>query len=1163
MKKMSPSDELMTTCARTVRKGLRKQTRLSAIFPLRFLFTQFVFFSLFSVTVHAGSVKSQQSILDKVISISVSKEEIKNVLAIIQKQTSIGFIYSPSAIDLQQQITFSGQHVTVETFLKKALMPLNIGYKVVEDKILLYTASMGKDALSSLMAGDRIIRGKVLGADNLPLQGASVKISGTSIGTQTDANGNFSLNAPSGEVVLEISYIGYVTQTISVSSNAPLTVVLVSAVTTNQEVVVTALGISKSARKVGYATSKVGGELLSKAKEANVAYSLEGRVPGLNISGASGGPGASASILIRGISNFTSSTGPLFVIDGVPMDNTQKGAPGVYGGSDQGDGISSINPDDIEDIVVLKGSTASALYGVRAANGVIQITTKSGKGQKGFGVEVNSNFTLAGIINNRDFQKVYGHGINGVRPKTLADLTNANLSSWGEKLDGAPSVAQDGQMHPYKAVKDPLGKFYRVAPVVTNTVSFTSSGENGNMRFSVSHMDNQSVIPESGLRRYTANLNISQNVLSKLRLTLMANYIDEKVTQRPFLNDMSRNPNWTMTLLPANISPDYLKPGYNTITGYENAMSSDGYMPNPWFIVNKTINNTYRRRLISSTALRYDIIKGLYVQARTGMDLINDDALNIEPTGIGFNRLGSLQAQTKAQTFELNMDAMAGYSHKLFGNIDLDATIGGNIRKFSTETEGTSGSQWKQPFLYTASNLVNTTPIYKYQQLRTNSAYYTLDFSYKSFLTIGTTGRYDVFSTLPAGNRSIFTPSVSGSFVFSDLLHLPSLTYGKLRVSYAQTSGEATPYQTSVYYQVQPLTNSGLPYGNILDQVANINLSPYRLKEFEIGMELKGWNNRVGLDITYFHRRTVGELISKQISIASGYNYSYEKLGSTQNSGIELMLTGTPVKSDAFTWNVSFNLTKINNKLVSLDGTANPAPLQTGQYRPSVGPFNNGAFVAAVQGLPLSQIMAYDYKYDAKGNIVIGDNGIPVRGDLKAMGSGLPKYYGGLNNDFTWKQFNLSFLIDYKFGNKVLSATDFFSMYYGLNKATLAGRETGIVVKGVTSEGAKNAQVISAQDYYRGLVTNISTISVYDGSFIKFRQITIGYMLKAALLRKTPFQSVNVSLVGRNLLTLMKHTPNTDPEDMFSPLAGYAGLEGLGIPQTRTYGINLNFKFKK
>jgi TonB-linked SusC/RagA family outer membrane protein len=1147
---------------------MKKKRLLALIFyAMRLTIVQIALTIAFTCTLYARELHAQE-ILNKQVSVSVEKIELSKVITKVQNQTGVKFIYSNNSIQADRIISVKIVNKTLVQFIDEILRPINIGYKVVEDKILLFPLPVRERLIPAQSGGylefspQRVISGKVLSSDGQPLQGASVTVKGSAMGTTTDAAGNFKIAVTAADKVLVFSFTGYSTIEKAIVTNN-MNVVLTSTEAVIGDVVVTALGISKSARKLGYASTKVGGDLLSVAKESNVAYSLEGRVSGLNISGVNSGPGGSARILIRGITNFTSSTGPLFVIDGVPMDNTQRGAPGVYGGQDAGDGISSINPDDIENMVVLKGSTASALYGVRAANGVIQITTKSGKGSKGIGVELNSNLGINHIVDNTDYQKVYGAGLNGIRPQSLADLTVDNVSSWGEKLDGNPSIEMDGNMYPYKRVLHQKEHFYRTAPVTTNTLSFTSGGEKGNMRFSISYLDNPSVIPNSGLKRYTANLNMDQNIMDKLKLLLMANYVDESMTLRPSLNDMSTNPNFIMDLLPANIDPAYLKPGYNAVTGYENAMSSDGYMPNPWFTVNKVINNSARKRLISSVALRYDLMKGLYIQARNGLDLINDHVLNIEPSGIAYKRQGSLQEQSDAQTTELNMDVLAGYSHPLMNHITLDATAGGNIRKYKYEKIGISGSQWKQPFLYTSTNLVTTTPLYSYQQKQTNSGYYTLDLGYKSFLTVSTTGRYDVFSTLSAGNRGIFTPSVSSSLIFSDFVHIPELSYGKLRLSYAETSGEADPYQTSVYYQIQSGTINNLPYATLEDQVVNTKLTPYRLKEFEAGLELKGFSNRVGLDITYFKRKTEGELISKQISISTGYDYSYEKLGSTQNEGIEVTLNGTVLKQRDFNWNSSFNFTMVNNKLLSIDGTADPSPIMTGQYRPSVGPYNNGAFIASVQGLPISQIMAYDYSYDAKGNIVVGIDGIPQRGNLKAMGSGLPKYYGGFSNDFTYKKFTFSFLIDYKFGNKVLSGTDFFSMYYGLNKKTLPGRDNGVIVKGVTEDGNINNTLVSAQNYYQGLVTNVSTMSVFDGSFIKLRQVTLSYLFSSTLLDKTPFQSVNISLLARNLFTLLKHTDNFDPEDSFSPLSGYAGLEGGTLPQTRTYGINLNFKFKK
>lgn len=1127
----------------------------------------FLLITFFSFSVYAGHTNAQ-SILDKTVTVSFSKTALKDVIGTIQEAADVRFLYSPNALDLGQPISFKGEDIKLRDFFETVFIPLEIGYNVVDGKILLFARKKEGTYPPRRIAGEeQVITGTVSTADGKPLAGASVSVKGSTAGARSDANGHFSIAVPDNTVVvLEVSYIGYVTQTVTVTGNT-VSIVLENAVAVNEEVVVTALGISKSAKKLGYSSTRVNGDLLNQAKEPNVANSLGGRVAGLNISSVNSGPGSSARILVRGIANFTSATGPLIVIDGVPMDNTQKGSPGVYGGADMGDGISSINPDDIENVVVLKGSTASALYGTRASNGVIQITTKSGRGAKGFGVELSSNTSINSIIDNTEYQKVYGHGVNGQRPKTLSDLTVAGLNSWGEKMDDAPVIGQDGQLHPYAPVNRQLNKFYRVAPVTINTVSLVNGGENGNMRLSLSQTNNQSVIPNSDLKRYTVNLNLNQNITGKLKLMMMANYINEKVNHRPFLNDMSRNPNFTMAILPANIHPDYLKPGYNPVNGYENAMNSDGYQTNPWFAVEKFETNTRRNRLISSTALRYDLTTDLYVQGRLGLDLVNDDLLDIEPTGTGYKRTGGLGEQSKAQTMELNADVLAGYTRKLGSSLNMDVALGGNVRRFEYDKVGTSGNQWNTPFLYVTSNLATTNPIYSYIKKQTNSGYYTLDFTWQNFLTVSTTGRYDVFSTLPAGNRGIFTPSVSSSFIFSEKVNIPKLNYGKLRLSYAQTSGEADPYQTSVYYEIQSGTASGIPFGNTVSQVANVNnLKPYRMKEFEVGLELKGLNNRLGIDITYFNRRTRDELIAKTISIATGYTSSYQPLGATANKGIELAITGSPVKTRDFAWNLSFNFTHVRNMLVSTGDTSGATAIVKagqGQYRPSVGPYSNGAFVGNLQGLPVAQIMAYDYMYDAKGNMVIGADGIPARGDLKPMGSGLPTYYGGINSELVYKQFNFSFLVDYRFGNKVISGTDFFSIYYGLNKSTLPGRETGVIAKGVTLDGKENNTLVPAQNYYQGLAKNISTISVFDGSFIKLRQITLGYTLPNRWLNHLPFQSINVALAARNLLTLLRHTVNFDPEDSFSSLPGNAGLQGGGLPQTRTYGVNINIKFKK
>jgi len=999
------------------------------------------------------------------------------------------------------------------------------------------------------------VSGKITSSDNEPLIGVSVVVSGTTQGTTSDVEGNYALDVP-GNASLVFSYIGYISQTVPVNGRSSINVILANDTKQLGEVVITALGIKKDERKLGYAVAKVDGNVLSIARETNVANSLEGRVAGLNVGATSGGPGSSARLNIRGVTSFSGTSQPLIVINGVPMDNTVRGSAGEWGGADLGDGIGNINPDDVESMTVLKGSTASALYGARAANGVIQITTKSGSRNK-TSVEYNTNLQFSQPIDNTDFQDVYGQGSQGLRPTDVASAIVSGNTAWGERMDGAPTIGIDGQLHPYSPVKNNITNFYRTAPSWTNTVAVSGGGKSGTYRLSVSNLDSKSVLRNSGLARRTVNLNTSYDLTQKLSFSLTANYIDQKDQNRPYLSDSPLNANNIVFLAP-NIDQATLKPGFDpNNNGLETAWNIDSYATNPWFVVNQFKNDVSRKRLISSLSTRYDFTDFLFLQGRVGYDYSSDRRFNVAPYGTLYSSSGEggLENLTLGSRLELNTDALLSFSKDLNQDISVSASVGGNYRRNNFESSRLYGGQFIVPYLYAPSNLRTRNSEYQYTLLETNSAYYTADFTYK-FLTLSTTGRYDVFSTLPRDNRSIFTPSVSSSFIFSDLLQLPALSYGKLRASYAETSGEpAQPYQTSFYYNINNPIN-GVPRGSYDSRLPNANLRPYSLNEYEIGTDLKFFNNRIGLDLAYFHRKTDGEIVGASLSSATGFDSRSVNLGSTLNRGIEAALTVTPVKTGTFNWTSTFNFTKLRNEVLKIDQSDTPSPLQTGTYRPM------NANISIVKGLPIAQIMAYDYKRDERGNIIVGDNGVPMRGDLKPMGSGISNLYGGWTNDFNYQNFNLSFLIDYKFNNKVLSATEYYSYNRGLNKATLEGRETGIVAVGVKQDGTVNDIVVPAYTYYPQLATNISALSVLDGSFIKFRQLAFGYTLNQAVLARTPFQAVSLSLVGRNVFTIMKHTKNIDPENTISPLVAYAGVEGGSLPFSRTYGFTLNVKFK-
>ncbi|GAA0527738.1 SusC/RagA family TonB-linked outer membrane protein [Chitinophaga japonensis] len=998
-----------------------------------------------------------------------------------------------------------------------------------------------------------------------PLPAVTVQIKGKNIATVTGVDGNFSLQAPAGAFTLQVSLVGYGTRTMEVTAaQHNLDLVMDESSTQLGELVVTALGISKESKKVGFAVTKVDGSVMTQARETNVAYSLTGRVAGLSVSGTSGGPASSARILLRGMASFGASS-PLFVINGVPIDNTQRGAAGEWGGSDNGDGIANLNPDDIESMTVLKGASASALYGSRATNGVILITTKSGK-KGGLQVEYNMNYAIDKAIDFTDYQYVYGQGQLGVRPSNTNAALNSTRLSWGEKLDGAQTIQYDGNMYPYSAVDNNINTFYRTGPTFTNTASVSGGNEMGSFRLSLSNMDNKSIIRNSGVTRKTVNLNVEQNASKRLKVSVMANYIDEQSTNRPQLSDGPLNPN-NIYFLANNINQSILAPGYDSANnGKEVTFTDDIYVSNPWFVINQYKNDLDRKRLISAVTARYELTDWLYAQARVGYDLINDRQFQITPWGTaysygvqdGITVSGNMNLRTR-QTSELNVDGLLGFRKDLTKDLNLDLAIGASTRKRRDEQVNISGSNFIIPYFYSYNNVKSFGRENILNRQEQHSAYYTMDLAYKNFLTLSTTGRYDTYSTLPSANRDIFVPSVSASFIFSELVDIPNLSYGKLRASYANASGEPDRYYiTQSYYSVDGTIN-GTSYGSFPSDLPNLFLKPFTLSEVEVGTELKFFNNRLGIDVAYFTRKTKNEILNGDLSWSTGYNRQYIGTGSTQNRGLEMAVNGTPVTTNNFSWNVSVNATNVKNKILDIYGpNSSNTTFNLGTYRPL------NANTALVKGLPGPQIMAYDYLRDANGNILVSDDGLPQRGALTPSGSVLPTWFGGVNNDFSYKAFNLSFLVDGKFGHKMLSATNYYSVYRGLNKMTLEGRETGVTLSGVKSDGSANSTSVAAQTYYQALANNVSTINVLDASFIKLRQVTLGYTFDERMLGKVlPFQSINVSFVARNLLVLMKHTDNVDPEAGFSPLINYAGIEGTSLPSTRSYGVNVNFKFKK
>lgn len=1080
------------------------------------------------------------------VSLNYQHANFEQVLNDIKKQTVYRFVYRSDQLPAQP-VTIHVKNEEALTVLGNLLKGTHYSFHIVNGTLI--AISSLSDTSTTLQ-----IKGVVFDENKTPVPGASVSIKNTGRGSVTDSNGRFTINCSPGAII-RVSSVGHITaEIVAASVDRDISLILQSSSKGLNEIVVTALNIKKADRKIGYSVSSIAGEELVKARESNLALSLEGQVAGLNVSGVNGGPASSARLLLRGAASMNAGP-PLVVLDGIPIDNTQRGSANEYGGADYGDGLGNINPDDIETITVLKGSAASALYGARAANGVIIITTKTGKKNTRTLVEYNMNLSLSHAVNNTDFQYVYGQGSQNMRPTNVASAIASGLLSWGQKLDGQPTIQFDGNYYPYSAVKNNINMFYRDAPSFTNTVSVSGGNAKTTFRASASNVDDESIVLNSRMTRKTFTLNATRDVTSHLELSFNGNYIDEDDKNRSYLSDGPMNVNYGIGFLATSARQSSLKPGYDPATGNEMQWNGNVYISNPYFVVNKQVDNSSRKRFITATVLKYKFSENVYLQGRLGYDLNNDGLLNVLPTGTAFtvNEQGGLNALSKSRTSELNTDLLFSASKSLSPKLNFDFSAGGNFRKRQYSLSETTGSQFIRPYLYTPSNLASTSYIDYVSEIVTQSAYYSADFDFMHLVNVAATGRYDVFSTLPANSRGIFVPGISGSFLFPDLLHLPALSSAKLRASYAKTSGEPSqPYTTQLYFTSNNTVN-GVPIGSFPSELPNYNLKPFTLTEFETGMNLNFFRDRLGLDITYFNRITHNEITNAQQSVATGFTSAYVNVGETKNTGIEILLTGTPIKTKDFSWKMAANFSHIHNVLLSIDGTSQY--LLTGAYRPL------NANTALVVGRSITQIMAYDYKKDSKGNIIIGSDGIPERGNFKPMGSTLPTYYGGFTNSFRYKRFDLSFLFDYKFGNKVLSGTEDYSYMYGLNKATLPGRETGITAKGVNENGQPNTINVPAYTYYPALATNISALSVLDGSFIKLRQVVLGYDFSPDFMQHV-FRSVSVDIVGRNLFTLLKHTRNIDPESEFSPDLNYAGIEGESLPATRMIGLNINLKFK-
>ncbi len=1023
----------------------------------------------------------------------------------------------------------------------------------------------------SVFAQSKQISGQVASSNNNdPMPGVGIIIKGTTRGTTTDASGKFKIEAANNETLV-FSFIGFITQEVKVGNTSTLNVNLVEYTQNLGEVVVTALGIKKESKKLGYSAESVKVGEIQQNRTVNIMTSLEGKVAGLDITPPSSGAGSSTKIRLRGQSAFAgANNSPLIVINGLPMD---QGARGANGNSsiDLGDNMQQFNPDDVESMTVLKGATAAALYGSRAANGAILITTKSGSKNTGIGVEFSSNYASDEVLDFTNFQTEYGQGQAGVRPTTQGQAITTGQFGWGAKYDGQPTIQFDGVMRPYSPALNRVKDFYRSGSAFTNTIALSGGNATGSFRASYSNQDALGISPNNDYHKKIFNAGLNQKIGNKMSMTFNVNYTNEINNNPPQVGVQGvGSPNFLYRIA-GSIGLDVLKEKAVADNGTERQTSGfQNTLINPYYIMDRQFIKNKRDRILSTVAVKYDILKWLYIQGRVNMDYGVTFLEQNLPTGVGASTLlnqantgynGTYGVNTSTGR-QMNMDFLLA-GNKEFGNFSVDANLGGNIFTNNNRTFDQSVTDFTVRDLYAIENGITKSQTYGIYTEQVNSLYGTAELGYKDMVFVNLAGRNDWFSVLNPQNNSSFYPSLSGSFIFSEVLKdISWLKYGKLRASFADvgSANGINAYSGQLTYGILQNAFNGYTLGQINNgNSPNPLLRPFSVSERELGIELKLFKSRVNLDVAYYDKQTRDQILTVVLSNASGYTGTPLNLGSLQNRGFEFMLDVIPYKTANFTWKSSFNTAINNTKVLSLAPNTN---------RLVVTSFGGNEFIGNLVyevGQPLNQLAAKTYRRNANGDILVGTNGrlLASEGADILFGSALPKFTGGWTNTFGYKNLSLLVHIDYKSGGKVLSSTALNGLRQGHSAASLVGRDGGVLFPGVYATGEKNTVKVDPQIFYTDYRNQqIADPFLFKSDFIKLRNITLSYDATKFLSSKAKFiKGLNVSASCRNVLIIKKYIDDLDPESFASSGDSRVGYEQTSLPTTRTYGVNLNVKF--
>lgn len=1057
--------------------------------------------------------------------------------------------------------------------LKLALCVLGTGLMTMP---VMANGSKGMDTNIAVEADGITVKGNISDVSG-PLIGVSVIVVGTTNGTITDMDGNFTLECNAGDE-LEISYIGYNTIRVKAQSNMQIT--LEESSTELEEVVVTALGIKRDRKALGYGLSEVKGEELTKAKETNVINSLAGKVAGLVVSNTAGGASGSTRVMLRGTTELTGNNQPLYVVDGVPLDNTNFGSAGEQGGYDLGDGISAINPDDIETMTVLKGPAASALYGSRASHGVILITTKKAEQEK-VSVEYNGSFTVdTQLAKWDDVQEIYGMGDNG---QYQLDASSGTNQSWGVKADMIDKTYFDGSVHPFLIYPNNTSSFFRTGLTAQNTaVLSVNTGKTG-VRFSFTDMRNKDILPNTNMSRDNFNLRVNTSA-GPIDFDFSANYTRENVKNRPALGSSQSNVGKNLMTLASTYNIEWLKNYQNADGTYANWNGNDQYNRNPYWDLYKNENKSVKDVFRFTAKAIYNIDKHLKIQGTLGTDINNmnfDDFIARSTPGVLPGKLTNSIFNNRT----LNAEILALYNNN-WGSFDLNATLGGNIFKVDNKTTVITGTDQQMDGVVSIINYAeqNVQPSTYKKQI--NSLYASASLGYRSTYYLEGTVRGDRSSTLPSSNNTYIYPSVSGSIVFTNFIKNSNIknvfSFGKVRASWAKVGSDTDPYQLALNYATGKYSYPGFTIGMINNYTQpNSDLKPTMTSSYELGAELKFFNGRLGIDLTYYNQTSKDQIISLASSAPSGYQSRLINAGKIQNKGIELAINGRVLQIKDFAWDAGFNFSKNSNKVLELVEGMDFFQLADASWA--------GVSVGAEVGKDYGSILGTDFKRNENGDILIDKNtGLPLYDEnLKTLGNSTWDWTGGFYSTFTYKNFHLYAAFDIKMGADLYSFSMRSAYLTGKATGTLSGREEwyrseearkaagmteeqwrtagkceGLIVDGVVDNGdgtySKNTYAVNPQNYWKSVAEKAPALFIYDNSYIKCREITFGYTFPSSMLGKF-VKSLSLSFVARNPFIVWKNIPNIDPDSNYNTSG--MGLEYGSLPSRRSYGFNINVKF--